>query len=188
MAIIGRETTRMTAFYRALLRLYPASFRADYVGGADPHLRGERARSRPRRRRVRRDRRRRPQRDRRCIGRSSCRTCAIPRASLNASRGFALAAVLVTALGVGANTATFSVADFVLVRPLPFKDPHELVRLCEGPRERRRLGMHEPDVAGQLPRRRRPGRGSFEAWGAFNAHRRQPGRRRRAGADPGRTS
>jgi putative ABC transport system permease protein len=49
------------------------------------------------------------------------------------SRGFALAAILVTALGVGANTATFSVADFVLVRPLAFRDPHELVRLCEGP-------------------------------------------------------
>jgi putative ABC transport system permease protein len=54
--------------------------------------------------------------------------------TLNASRGFAMAAVLVTALGVGANTATFSVADFVLVRPLPFREPDALVRLCEGPR------------------------------------------------------
>ena len=54
--------------------------------------------------------------------------------TLNGSRGFALAAVLVTALGVGANTATFSVADFVLFRPLPFPDPDSLVRLCEGPR------------------------------------------------------
>ena len=42
--------------------------------------------------------------------------------------------MLVTALGVGANTAAFSVADFVLVRPLPFPDPESLVRLCEGPR------------------------------------------------------
>src|SRR5918992_4112846 len=54
--------------------------------------------------------------------------------TLNASRGFAVAAVLVTALGVGANTATFSVADFVLVRPLPFREPDALVRVCEGPR------------------------------------------------------
>jgi predicted permease len=50
------------------------------------------------------------------------------------SPGFAIAAILVTALGVGANAATFSVADFVLLRPLPFPDPESLVRLCEGPR------------------------------------------------------
>jgi predicted permease len=54
--------------------------------------------------------------------------------TLNRARGFALTAVLVTALGVGANTAAFSVADFVLLRPLPFPDPEALVRLCEGPR------------------------------------------------------
>jgi predicted permease len=54
--------------------------------------------------------------------------------TLNRARGFALTAILVTALGVGANTAAFSVADFVLLRPLPFADPDRLVRLCEGPR------------------------------------------------------
>ena len=54
--------------------------------------------------------------------------------TLSRARGFALTAVLVTALGVGANTAAFSVADFVLLRPLPFGDPERLVRLCEGPR------------------------------------------------------
>jgi putative ABC transport system permease protein len=54
--------------------------------------------------------------------------------TLNRSRPFALTAVLVTALGVGANTAAFSVADFVLFRPLPYADPDALVRLCEGPR------------------------------------------------------
>jgi hypothetical protein len=37
--------------------------------------------------------------------------------------------VLVTALGVGANAAAFSVADFVLVRPLPFPNPDALVLL-----------------------------------------------------------
>ena len=54
--------------------------------------------------------------------------------TLNRARGFALTAILVTALGVGANTAAFSAADFVLFRPLPFADPDNLVRLCEGPR------------------------------------------------------
>ena len=53
--------------------------------------------------------------------------------TLNRARGFALTATLVTALGVGANTAAFSVADFVLFRPLPFPEPDALVRLCEGP-------------------------------------------------------
>ena len=37
------------------------------------------------------------------------------------SPGFALTAVLVTALGIGANTAAFSVADYVLIRPLEFR-------------------------------------------------------------------
>src|SRR3982750_2577493 len=55
--------------------------------------------------------------------------------TMSRSRGFVATVVLVTALGVGANTATFSVADFVLLRPLPFPDPNALVRLCEGPRE-----------------------------------------------------
>jgi predicted permease len=54
--------------------------------------------------------------------------------TLNRARGFTLTAIFVIALGVGANTAAFSAADFVLLRPLPFADPERLVRLCEGPR------------------------------------------------------
>jgi predicted permease len=54
--------------------------------------------------------------------------------TLTRSRAFSLTVILVTALGVGANTAAFSVADFVLFRPLPFQDPDSLVRICEGPR------------------------------------------------------
>ena len=52
---------------------------------------------------------------------------------LSRSRGFAAATILVTALGVGANTAAFSVADYVLLRPLPYPDGETLVRICEGP-------------------------------------------------------
>ena len=44
---------------------------------------------------------------------------------------FAMSIVAVTALGVGAVTATFSLADHVLVRPLPFAAPDQLVKLWQ---------------------------------------------------------
>jgi len=47
------------------------------------------------------------------------------------NRGFAAAIVAVSALGVGATTAAFSVADHVLVRPLPFADADRLVKLWQ---------------------------------------------------------
>jgi putative ABC transport system permease protein len=51
--------------------------------------------------------------------------------SLGRSPGFALTAILVAALGVGANTAAFSVTDFVLIRPLPFAEPERLAKLWQ---------------------------------------------------------
>jgi predicted permease len=50
---------------------------------------------------------------------------------LRRAPGFAITAIVIVALGIGATTAAFSVTDFVLLRPLPFSQPDRLVRLYE---------------------------------------------------------
>ena len=47
------------------------------------------------------------------------------------AKGFAAVAVITLAIGVGANTAIFSIIDTILLRPLPFRNPDQLVRLFE---------------------------------------------------------
>src|SRR5258706_3450613 len=51
--------------------------------------------------------------------------------TLSRTRGFAATAILIVALGVGANTAAFSLTDFVFLRPLPFPAGDRLVTLWE---------------------------------------------------------
>jgi predicted permease len=123
-------------FYRALLHLYPASFRGEY-GGEMAAIVSHRLRDAdgPFARlalwisvagetimnalAVHWD-----------ILRQDLRYTA---RSLSRARGFALTAILIVGLGVGTNTAAFSLTDFVLFRPLPFPDADRLVTLWQSP-------------------------------------------------------
>jgi len=58
---------------------------------------------------------------------------------LRRSRGFVFTVVLTLALGIGANTALFSVVNALLLRSLPFKDANRLIYVSE-------VWPHEPPV------------------------------------------
>lgn len=65
---------------------------------------------------------------------------------LSHSPGFTLVAVLAVAIGIGCNTAIFSIVDAVLVRSLPFPQPQRLVFMSADMR-----GTNMPDVGFSLP-------------------------------------
>ncbi len=61
--------------------------------------------------------------------------------TLRASRGFAAVAVFTLALGIGATTATYSIVNTILLRPLPFTDSDRVVRIIQ----------HEPSPGAGVP-------------------------------------
>ena len=64
--------------------------------------------------------------------------------TLRRTPGFSVIAILVMALGIGANVTLFTVVRSVLLKPLPFDDPDHLVMLYEA-------RLHEDDTAGSNP-------------------------------------
>src|ERR687895_771969 len=153
------------SMYRWLLRLYPASFRNEYGREMAAAFARERRDTRT------------------ALGmaalwlRAIADTCANAAGihwdiltqdlrytlrTLRRTPAFALTAVTVVALGIGATTAAFSLADFVLIRPLPFPEADRLVRFSE-----ERPGFPRMELAPANYRDLKQMATSFEALGAY---------------------
>lgn len=85
---------------------------------------------------------------------------------LSKSPGFTLIALLTLAIGIGANTAVFSLFDTVLLHPLPYRDPGELMLVTESAPN---LGHDEFGVAIQESRDYQGRTQAFSEMGTFES-------------------
>src|ERR687888_185671 len=77
--------------------------------------------------------------------------------------GFTLIAVITLALGIGANTAIFSVINGVLLKPLPYREPDRLVMLWEAMKGGDRVLVSYPNYLDWRARQR-----GFEDIAVYN--------------------
>ena len=83
--------------------------------------------------------------------------------SLLGSPGFTLTAVLLVTIGIGANVAVFTLANFVLVRPLPFPEPERLMKVWEKHQGYSRMELSPANYRDVIASSR-----SFTALAAYN--------------------
>ena len=83
--------------------------------------------------------------------------------SLRRTPTFTIVAVLTLALGIGANTALFSVVNSVLLRPLPYRDPERIVLIWNSWTGWPRTWLSEPELADYARER-----DTFERVAAFD--------------------
>ena len=79
------------------------------------------------------------------------------------SPGFTLTAILLVTIGIGANIAVFTLANFVLLRPLPFAEPNRLMRVWE-----KHPGYNRMELSPANYRDVRSSSNSFTALAAYN--------------------
>src|SRR5258708_20275560 len=79
------------------------------------------------------------------------------------SPGFTGIALLALVLGIGANTAIFSVVNAVLLRPMPFQDPERLVVVWETSPRTKKNNVANPQNFAEWRARNR----SFEAMAGY---------------------